>query len=116
MGTPASPPQNGPIQPTVLGELLAESTTRKCIVIILFVLIISTFLETSYPDVGAGCQAGRALTISLEGGMRGDRLLPRDVLPGCRSGMPPPIQLADDRMSGQREGALLAQGDNLRLC
>ncbi|KAG2501369.1 hypothetical protein HYH03_001159 [Edaphochlamys debaryana] len=41
---------NGPIRPTVLGELLAEATTRKCVIIILFVLIVSTFLESTPPD------------------------------------------------------------------
>ncbi|GIL63830.1 hypothetical protein Vafri_17794 [Volvox africanus] len=40
---------NGPIRPTVLGELLAESTTRKCVIVILFVLVVATFLQTHPP-------------------------------------------------------------------
>ncbi|GIL93794.1 hypothetical protein Vretimale_97, partial [Volvox reticuliferus] len=43
---------NGPIRPTVLGELLAESTTRKCVIVILFVLVVATFLQT-YPPTAA---------------------------------------------------------------
>ncbi|GLI65984.1 hypothetical protein VaNZ11_009671, partial [Volvox africanus] len=41
---------NGPIRPTVLGELLAESTTRKCVIVILFVLVVATFLLTCSPS------------------------------------------------------------------
>jgi hypothetical protein len=40
----------GPLRPTVLGELLAESTTRKCVIIILVVLIIATFVQPTTPE------------------------------------------------------------------